>query len=235
VNPEDVFTPGRYPRANFITREEFQPGESIQWTLKSGAAIQLTGPPDSGRTCFTEHLAAGQPLLTVRGSDIDEHDDVARHLFDGLVGEDSTLPPALRPSADRIREVRDQPRDQLRVVDRALDTGEIAVLYDDFDAISKEIQSYVAQLLKGQYERGVNLFVTSTPAGSDELFIANGDLRGRVRTVDVPAWDAAALSAIARNGFDLLDVDIDEETIERFVTQADGSPTEMHRLCLTAV
>lgn len=240
---EAAFTPGSYPRANFVSREAFgfDPDEPIRWALKSGAVVQLVGPPDSGKTSLARHLLADRPLLVVRGGDVHEHDDVARQLFDELVTKDSdtndgdsTVPAALRPTAERIDQVRDQPRDQLRVVNSALEAGEqeIAVLYDDFDAIPEDLQTYVAQLLKGQYERGVDVFVTADTSGSDDLFRANSDLRGRVRTVDVPAWEGDALTAIARRGFATLGVDVKEETIGELAERADGSPTAMHRLCL---
>jgi hypothetical protein len=232
MNTDNVFTPGRYPRANFIIREEHQLKETIDQTQRTGAPIHLVGPPDSGKTSLAQHATADQPLLTVRGTEISETDDVARQLFADLTDGETALPPTLTPSEERIEQVRDEPRDQLRVVQDALRTGQIALLYDDFHAMPDDVQVYVAQLLKGQYERGIDIFVTSADSGRGDLTLANGDLSGRVRFVDVPAWTTSDLSTIARNGFDTLDVGVDEHTIASLADRADGSPTEMHHLCV---
>jgi hypothetical protein len=231
MSHKDVFAPGRYPEANFITREEHQLEETIEWTQRTGAPIHLVGPPDSGKTSLAKHTTADQPLLMVRGSELGQKDDVARQLFADLIDEENGIPPTLTPSEERIEQVRDEPSDQLRVVQDALRTGQITLLYDDFHTVPDDVQVYIAQLLKGQYERGIDIFVTSRQSGRGDLTLANGDLSGRVRSMDVPAWTTSDLSTIARNGFDTLDVSVDEHTIASLADRADGSPTEMHRLC----
>lgn len=168
----------------------------------------------------------------MRGSELGQKDDVARQLFADLIDRENAIPPTLTPSEERIEQVRDEPGDQLRVVQDALRTGQITLLYDDFHAVPDDIQVYVAQLLKGQYERGVDIFVTSARSGRGDLTLANGDLSGRVRSVDVPAWTTDNLKLIGRSGFDILGASVDEETIASLAERADGSPTEMHRLCV---
>jgi hypothetical protein len=91
MNTDNIFTPSRYPQANFIIREEHQLEERIDRTRRADAPIHLIGPPDSGKTSLVKHATANQPLLTVRGSEISEKDDVARQLFADLIDEENTL------------------------------------------------------------------------------------------------------------------------------------------------
>lgn len=123
----------------------------------------------------------------------------------------------------------------MRVVKDVFRAGEVAVLYDDFHAILDDLQVYVANPVKAQFDRGVDIFVTSTQSGRGDLTLADGDLSGRVCSVDVPTWTTRDLELIGRNGFDMLDASVDEGTITSVAERADGSPTEMHRLCLAAL
>lgn len=64
------------------------------------------------------------------------------------------------------------------------------VYYEDFGELSSEVQVTAAQCIKGHFEYGLPVVVRSSAAARGDLTLRNGDLRGRVRAVELNSGDA---------------------------------------------
>jgi hypothetical protein len=59
------------------------------------------------------------------------------------------------------------------------------VYYEDFGELPSEVQVTAAQCIKGHFEYGFPVVVRSSEAARGDLTLRNGDLRGRVRAVEL--------------------------------------------------
>lgn len=59
------------------------------------------------------------------------------------------------------------------------------VYYKNFGELPKEVQVTAAQCIKGHFEYGLPVVVRSSEEARTDLMLRNGDLRGRVRAVEL--------------------------------------------------
>ncbi|HEY5926511.1 MAG TPA: hypothetical protein VIV11_32715, partial [Kofleriaceae bacterium] len=108
----------------------------------------------------------------------------------------------------------------------------ITILLDDFHYIPSAIQADVAQQIKDAASRGVRICVASVPVKADNLVRALPELRGRVLGVDLDYWSPKDLLEIPKLGCPLLNLEIDNASIQMFAREAAGSPQLMQQICL---
>ena len=108
------------------------------------------------------------------------------------------------------------------------------LLVDDFHYMPRKSQAEVAKEIKEAARQGVKIVTASVPHRSDDVVRSNPELRGRVRAIDSDYWKTDDLRKIAEIGFPLLNVTIDDATIDLFSTEAGGSPQLMQASCLQA-
>lgn len=120
----------------------------------------------------------------------------------------------------------------LEQVVKEIANSTFVLLIDDFHYMRRSVQSEIAKEIKEAARRGVKIVTASVPHRSDDVVRSNPELRGRVRAIDSEYWKPTDLTSIAAIGFPLLNVEVDEETISEFATEAAGSPQLMQALCL---
>ena len=100
-----------------------------------------------------------------------------------------------------------------------------------FHYIAKDVQLYIARILKTELFNGLNAVIVSLPHRSDEAITLNSDLTGRTTTISIPDWTCEELKEIALKGFGLLGIAITEEQVNLLARESISSPQLMQDNC----
>jgi hypothetical protein len=255
----EVFTPTALPKVTFIEDHLIEKRKTLLQALEmGGAVITLSGPSKSGKTVFVEKTLGGDNLIQVTGAGITQADTLWKRVFDiigtpiptsatsgsgaqqtigGRVeggiplvgkGEVSTGANWSQTSA----QVSDVSPDYLNLIIKELANSGLVVFIDDFHYIPLTVQNEIANLIKEAVRNGVRFICASVPYHSDDVIIANADLRGRMVKMDFDYWKPEELAKIAAKGFEALNVSVADAVVSAFAAEAAGSPQLMQALCL---
>jgi hypothetical protein len=229
-----------------------------------GQLVSLSGPSKSGKTVLVENVVGRDQLITITGASIKSPEDVWTKVLDwieapvsvttaktiegtfggevaGKVG--AGIPLIVKSSAavtgkaevtGGIEKGAVEERTGLQQVIREIGDSDFVVLLDDFHYMDREVQVEVAKNLKEAVRLGVKIITASVRHRGDDVVRANPELRGRVRAINLQYWSLEDLRQIAKQGFDVLNSDVDDALIETFVGESAGSPQLMQLLCLQA-
>lgn len=225
----DVFAPQRYPRANYIERDDQINHAKLDETLPDGST-HIVGPPDSGRSSLVEHHLPDNYPLVVNGGQVTTIGDVFNHLLNSLISKpvpkrhelDETDLQSITKSEELVR---------CAVKDR-IETGHYTLVLDDFGKMPTDVQDYVANWIEPYVDNNVGIVTVVAEENQKAVYQANPDLRDRLDTTHIPEWDMDNLKRIGRSGFEIVETPMDELTLESLADLAEGSPTRMHELCL---
>lgn len=227
-----------------------------------GQLVSISGPSKSGKTVLVEKVAGIAKIVVVTGSEVagpnelwdevldklgepdeverSEHWDVSGTIgaeVDGKVGipyiaeggakvtGSGTVGGGRGGTARSARQGLAQAVDTMVKQDRVL-------MLDDFHYMGTEAQAKVARSVKEAARLGLRVCFVSVPHRSDDIVRSNRELRGRVMHIDLDYWSPEDLRQIPAVGFELLNSWIDDDSVERLVSEAAGSPQLMQLFCL---
>lgn len=121
-------------------------------------------------------------------------------------------------------------RTERQITKYLIDNNKVLVI-DDFHYIVKDVQLYIARILKTELFNGLNAVIVSLPHRSDEAITLNSDLTGRTTTIAIPGWTCEELKEIALKGFNLLGIAVSEEQINLLARESISSPQLMQDNC----
>lgn len=255
----EIFTPNTLPSVTYVGEHLIEKKKLLDQNLEmGGAVIAISGPSKSGKTVFIETALGHDNLIQVSGANVTHPDDLWRRVFtaigtpipatnmsnmavsgtatggiEGGVPMVAKATGSLTMKADAASgQSSDVRPDFLALLIRELKGTSFVVFVDDFHYISKSVQAEVASLIKEAVRQGLRFVVASVSYHSDDVLIANNDLRGRLLKLDFNYWDVKELSKIAEKGFAALNVEISKATIQSFAMESAGSPQLMQSLCL---
>lgn len=255
----EVFTPTALPEVTFIQDHLIEKRKTLLQALEmGGAVVTLSGPSKSGKTVFIEKTLGKDSLIQVTGAGITQADSLWKRVFDiigtpiptsttsgsgtqqsigGKVeggipfigkGEGSTGANWSQSSSH----VSDVSPDYLNLIIKELANTGLVVFIDDFHYIPEVVQNEIATLIKEAVRHGVRFICAAVPYHSDDVIIANADLRGRMVKLDFDYWRQEELAKIAARGFKALNVSVADSLVNAFAAEAAGSPQLMQALCL---
>ncbi|MDO8772729.1 MAG: hypothetical protein Q7K57_29310 [Burkholderiaceae bacterium] len=255
----EVFTPNTLPSVTYVGEHLIEKKKLLDQNLEmGGAVIAISGPSKSGKTVFIETAGGYDTLILVSGANVTHPDDLWRRVFtaigtpipatnmsnmtisgaatggiEGGVPMVAKATGSLTLKADAASgQSSDVRPDFLALLIRELKDTSFVVFVDDFHYIAKSVQVEVASLIKEAVRQGLRFVVASVSYHSDDVLIANNDLRGRLLKLDFDYWDTEELSKIAEKGFAALNVEVSKATIQSFAMESAGSPQLMQSLCL---
>lgn len=255
----EVFTPTALPEVTFIEDHLIEKRKTLLQALEmGGAVVTLSGPSKSGKTVFIEKALGKDNLIQVTGAGIAQADALWKRVFDiigtpipasmtsgtgaqqsiggrveggiPLIGTGEVSTEANRSHSSE--HTSDVSPDYLNLIIKELAHSGLVVFIDDFHYIPEAVQSEIATLIKEAVRNGVRFICAAVPYHSDDVIIANADLRGRMVKLDFDYWVPGELAKIAKKGFEALNVSVAQPIIEAFAAEAAGSPQLMQALCL---
>jgi hypothetical protein len=227
-----------------------------------GEVVSISGPSKSGKTVLIERVVGVDNLITITGAGLSKPEAIWDRILDSLSAPVTTsnmvtwqtsggvsggggggisipgVAEAKATAQGTVGIARTSTTSQTagrtsmnQVVDELAGSSRI-LLIDDFHYMSRDIQIEVAKQIKEAARQGVKICTASVPHRSDDVVRANPELRGRLRIVNLAYWKPAELAQIAKLGFPKLNIIASEILVDRFSTEASGSPQLMQALCL---
>lgn len=255
----DVFTPTALPKVTFIEDHLHEKRRTLLQALEmGGAVVTLSGPSKSGKTVFVEKTLGADNLIQVTGAGITQADALWKRVFDIIGTPIPTSTTSGSGSQQSIggkveggvpfvgkgevssganwsqssAHVSDVSPDYLNLIVKELANTGLVVFIDDFHYIPGNVQNEIATLIKEAVRNGVRFICAAVPYHSDDVIIANADLRGRMVKLDFDYWKPEELAKIAAKGFEALNVAVADSLVTTFAAEAAGSPQLMQALCL---
>lgn len=255
----EVFTPNDLPTVTLVGEHLKEKTKILEQNLElGGSVIVISGPSKSGKTVFVESVIGRDNLIHVSGANITAAEELWRRIFtvigtpipstalDSKISEvnssasiEGGVPLVTKgtvslggkwtSTGSTTADVRP---DYLALLVTELKGSGLVVFVDDFHYIAKEVQVQVAEVIKEAVRQGAQFILAAVPYHSDDVVIANADLRGRMLNLDFDYWDAPELSKIASKGFKELNMQVSDSIISTFAMEAAGSPQLMQSLCL---
>lgn len=229
MNINDIFTPHRYPRANYVERDEQIDHSGLRDAL-SDSITHIVGPTDSGRSSLIEHHLSDTFPLVVDGTQATSVEDLFNHLLNSLIS--NPVPERHEIDETDLQSITSSEQLVRGAIKDRLETGHYTLIFDDFGEMPTDVQEYVASWVESYVDRNVGVAIVASKDNRDAIYQANPGLRDRLRTIQVPEWGTENLKQIGKDGFDTVDTPMKEPTLEPLADLAEGSPTRMHELCL---
>ena len=260
MRASEIFTPNKQPTITYIKDHLVDRAKFLHQSLETGAAvITISGPSKSGKTVFIEKTLGRENLIQVTGAGVDTPQTLWNRVFD-LIGTPTKVtktggrsftgtittkanvgvPLVVQGEAaaagawgNNSAAAFEHIPDHLQLLIKELGGTEFVIFIDDFHYIPKDVQVEISNQIKEAVRGGVRFICASVPYHSDDVLLANADLRGRIFNIPFDYWNVEELQKIAKRGFEALNVDISDALIGAFAAEAAGSPQLMQSLCLT--
>lgn len=227
-----------------------------------GEVVSVSGPSKSGKTVLVEQVVGNDDLISITGAGLRGGDDLWERILNWIgtpvtvsnnqltsqggsitakAAGEAGLPLLAKASVEgqgQLTSGRSESktvsytRYGLQQVVNEIANSSFVILIDDFHYMPREVQTDVAKQIKEAARQGVKICTASVPHRSDDVVRSNPELRGRIRAIDFDYWSADHLKEIAKLGFPLLNLEIDNAALSRFATEASGSPQLMQAICL---
>ncbi|HEY0078037.1 MAG TPA: hypothetical protein VGB73_05275 [Pyrinomonadaceae bacterium] len=241
IKATKVFTPGAFPEYTYVERS----GEHLERDLRDGLdtpgqIVSLAGPSKSGKTVLVEKVVGRDNLIPIQGTSIQNLDQVWERVLDWMdlpaeeaKSKSTSGEASLGASVgyERGKSTIKRRRGLPQVVEE-IGNSDFVILLDDFHYMTKTVQAEVAKGLKEGVRLGLKICTAAVLHRADDVLRANPELRGRVRTLDIKYWKKGDLKKIALEGYKKLNVGLNDKTINKFTSEAAGSPQLMQLICL---
>lgn len=261
MKASDIFTPGSLPSVTYYDRPNLSLEKELALALNTkGMICSISGPSKCGKTVLCETVI--ENMLLVTGASITSTDVFWAKIRQALRIEKSATRTDGRTyggdltgtgelsggipffgqakgalsgkiaAAGQQSSSKSFDDNSARALFQVLRERGITLVLDDFHYASAAVQTTLAQEFKEAAREGTRIVVVTVTQRSDQAIRANGDLRGRVSTLDIPYWQKEELIEIPRRGFAGLNVTIDDSSLRLLVKESVSSPQLMQSLCL---
>lgn len=259
----NVFVPGGYPTYTYNPREELKLQEILNSARYNLAKLMIvTGQTKAGKTVLVDKVYPHDKNIWVDGGTITTEEMFWETIVEQLNGytennlgynKDTQLTMAIRNSiaggiklisgasessnseTTSIQKLETRARkisNKVKAVE-ILKAEKTALIIDDFHYIAQSIQKNIVRALKAPIMEGVPVIFIAIPSRKFEVINIEREMTGRVEQVQMPEWTESDLYTIADKGFNVLNVKVREEVINRFAKEALGSPFLMQQFCRT--
>ncbi|MGN8067643.1 hypothetical protein [Mucilaginibacter sp. 22184] len=256
-----VFVPGGLPKLTYNPRNSLELEKHLQKANDNLCKlVMVTGSTKSGKTVLTKTVFDKGKSVWFDGGAFSTEDEFWNDVADQLdlsIGESNTqtegstnsiaiaagVQTSLFPIKGKIDGsktngttnsnsiTKTAKRSAKGLVIEALNERQTPLVIDDFHYIPRESQGNIVRALKAVIYEGAPVIFLAIPHRRLDAVKVEREMTGRVETIQVPAWEAEELCAIARVGFPLLNLKVSDTIIDSFASEAIGSPHLMQEFC----
>jgi hypothetical protein len=255
----EVFTPKGEPSVTYVNDHLIEKGRRLSQDLSAGpCVVSLSGPSKSGKTVFIEKTLGRDNLVKVNGAGVKSADALWLKVL-AVIGtpvkvvqtseksDTSALGAKVEVSVplvvksevsgvgttgSKTSAASEAAIDYVALLVQELGGTGYIVFIDDFHYIDADVQQEIAKQIKEGIEGKVQFVCASVSYRSDDVLLANADLRGRAYKVDFDYWAHAELAKIGHAGFAAMNLKVSPAIVDTLASEAAGSPQLMQTLCL---
>lgn len=257
----EVFVPGGFPRHTYNPRGSRALENRLEeCTENLCKLVTVTGHTKSGKTVLTRKVLPPEDSIWIDGGAVADAEDFwsviveALELFQGASetsddGTETTISGKAKAGANllvakgegevgvSLAQGRSMGRSRTRSVSsqvsalKGLASTMTPVVIDDFHYLPKSLQGTVVRALKRLIFDGLPVVVIAIPHRRYDAVKVEREMTGRIRGIEIPEWDNDELGHIPKVGFPLLDLKLEDHSVDRLNAEALGSPHLMQEFC----
>jgi hypothetical protein len=223
--------------------------------------VTITGATKSGKTVLVNRIFPRSNCVWVDGGTIASEDDLWNYILSGIKGSteltdhetkgaDSSFKGELQGEAQiplfakakgtvgtEYKRTRGSTKGRrLSLTPRTAAISQLRsvkcpLIIDDFHYLRREFQGNIIRALKPLIFEGLPIILIAIPHRRYDAVKVERELTGRLLSISIPTWDNPELFEIAKEGFPLLNVDVNQGVMSRLADEAYGSPHLMQEFC----
>lgn len=129
----------------------------------------------------------------------------------------------------------EDPNDIIRALQNIRFSGNIIV--EDFHYLDEQTQKHFTRTLKAFYDEGkleVTFIIVGVWQEANRLELLNGDLTGRLTTIDADTWNDEQLRKVVRLGEENLKIKLNPELVDKLIHYCEGAVYLLQDACYKA-
>ncbi len=257
----DVFVPGGYPSHTYNPRATLSLEENIRSVMRNLCKlVVVTGHTKSGKTVLVQKVIPREKSIWIDGGGVGDEGDFWTSIINQLdlfqeVSEEKESKISEEVSGEasveggilvakggaklggKVSEEKSDTRSLSRSVSsritalNGLRISKIPLVIDDFHYLPKAMQGDIIRALKPLVFAGVPIVIIAIPHRRYDAIKVEREMTGRILSVSVPTWSVGDLGYIARTGYPLLKMNIEQVVTDKLASEAIGSPHLMQEFC----
>lgn len=257
----DVFVPGGLPKLTYNPRTEHKLESRLAEANDNLCKlVMVTGLTKSGKTVLVQKIFPRKEVAWIDGGSFTNEEDFWAEINDqlnsytnfsettsvnntasvggGLEGQGGI--PLIKAKASGKAEVshsKDNQKSFSRSVSNktaaiaSLRNNFIPLVIDDFHYIKRDEQGTIVRALKSLIFDGLPVILIAIPHRRLDVVKVEREMTSRIETIEIPPWTVGELKYISREGFPLLNTEIDDSITSEMANNALGSPHLMQEFC----
>ncbi|MBD2328637.1 hypothetical protein [Alkalinema sp. FACHB-956] len=261
VRLSDVFVAGGFPSITYISRDEYQLESTVEDYLDARyKLLSISGSTKSGKTVLVRKIVPKQSSFWIPGgqvSDLNSFWGIVLEKTGGYTSLSETTNENTNTVSGREMTASIKPggmggdiKSQFneseqygvsQTVSRTVPSASSAInqlldhkiplVVDDFHYIDKPIQQSIVRSLKDPIFEGLPVILITVPHRAFDVIRVEKEMTGRVKQLQIPAWQASELEKIAELGFRALNVHCNPELVRKMAEESFDSPHLMQDFC----
>lgn len=261
VRLSQVFVAGGFPSITYISRDEYQLESTIEDYLEDRhKLLSISGSTKSGKTVLVRKIVPGESSFLVQGGQVNDLSSFWEIVLEKTGGYTSVsettsknkntvsgreITASMKPGGmggditSQFNESEQFGANQ--TFGRTVPSASSAInqllhhmkplVVDDFHYIEQSVQLSIIRNLKDPIFEGLPVILITVPHRAFDVIRAEKEMTGRVKQLEIPAWQTSELEKIAELGFKELNVHCNTAIIKKMAQESFNSPHLMQDFC----
>lgn len=252
---------GGFPSITYVPRDEYKLESTIEDYLDDRhKLLSISGSTKSGKTVLVCKIVPEKSSFLVQGGQVNDLNSFWQIILEETGGCTSLsettstntnfvsgreITASIKPGGmggDINSQVSESEQNEVsQTLSRTVPSASSAIkqllhymrplVVDDFHYIDKNVQLSIIRSLKSPIFKGLPVILITVPHRAFDVIRAEKEMTGRVKQLEIPAWQTNELQKIAELGFKELNVRCTPEIIRKMAQESFNSPHLMQNFC----